>query len=141
LEGDGDVVGIITHAGKQCVGHIGAFDDRYAGFSEVGDKRVLNNPTRVASPQLHLRQRYTMVIAVRKNQLELSFNQQRLTTWQPAQGALSMNSNWSIRDPQAIGIGILRGAFEFYDISIREVSGIGRVTAATNQQTLKTARE
>ena len=131
LEGDNDLAGIIVNKGVQCAAIIGAYNDTIAGFSMVGGRLVKNNVTHVDSPKIITGKQYVIMISVRTEKMELSLDDKLLTTWVPGQGTLSIFGSWALPNPRAIGIGFLTGKYEFYDITLREISGAGSPAPTT----------
>ena len=139
LKGDGELAVIVSNHGVQAAAIIGLGQGKIAGFSLVDGKAAKENATSVRSLAIKEKQKYIAKISVRKNKMQLFLDGQLITTWETTSGELTSNSFWGLRDKSAIGLGVKKSEYAFYNITMRDLSSEEKQESATPSLTQSTS--
>ncbi len=124
LEGEGEVNVVLSRGGRPFLWSMGASDNRFFGFAEIGGKGAHENDTSVRRTScLENGRPYELVLHVRKDAVRAYLDGILVTE---ARGGLDLQGEWRPPDPDLLGLGARRSAAEFSRIEILEVSGRGR---------------
>jgi predicted Ser/Thr protein kinase len=125
-------------SGAHCVSLILSKDDRpfiwvmeppgLFGLEKLYDIDFRRNPTSVQKPLIgeHGR-RYVAVVQVRDDRLRMFVDGELVTDWPADYAGLSMNPQWALPDPSAMGLGTWASPTTFHRLEVRAVTGAGRV--------------
>jgi serine/threonine protein kinase len=100
--------------------------DGIFGFEKVRGEDYYKNASMARfDTALALNKNYTVVVEVRKSGLKVLCNEQPLSRLD-SYADLTMNRDWKLPDPAALGLGTWDGGAAIHKLEIREVTGKGR---------------
>jgi tRNA A-37 threonylcarbamoyl transferase component Bud32 len=100
--------------------------DGYFGFEKVGGEDFHKNiSTKQFDGPLHKDREYVVVVEVRKGGVKSYCNGQALSSLD-SYDELTMNKDWKLPDPAALGLGTWDGGAAIKRLEIREVTGRGQ---------------
>ena len=99
--------------------------DGFFGFEKVRGEDYHKNPSmrRLDAP-LRVNRPYVVVVEVRKDGVKAVCDGQLISEWS-SYGDLTMNKDWKLPDPAAIGVGTWDGGASILRLDVREVTGKG----------------
>jgi hypothetical protein len=102
--------------------------DGIFGFEKLrGEDFHKNSSMARFDTALALNRNYTVVVEVRKSGLKVFCDGQSLSELN-SYADLTMNSDWKLPDPAALGVGTWDGGAEIRKLEIRDVTGKGQKT-------------
>lgn len=101
---------------------IDAWNEHLAGIQNINDETLRANATRVEDIELVNGQRHTALVQVRRGEITVFLDGNRLTTHRGDGSNLSMLDVWRLPDSQSIGIGAYASSTTFHSIRVREFS-------------------
>ncbi|HET6248414.1 MAG TPA: hypothetical protein VFE47_12000 [Tepidisphaeraceae bacterium] len=123
----GAVLQILYSAGHQFSFQIGGGKGTMAGFDMVRGKGVMDNKTaKLKKRWLSDGQRYTSVVKVRKTGVEAYLDGQFVTALGADVSDTSLYGDWSLAQPEEVGIGAYQGSIRFDTAEIIEITGEGK---------------
>ena len=117
LSGGDAVTLVLARDGKSFLFQLGGFGNTVCGFSKVGDKRSNENPTTVKRG-IKDGASYVCVIEVRPERVTARLDGTKLAEWTPAQGKLEMDSDWSLKEDGALGVGAWGSPTAFHAVRL-----------------------
>jgi len=124
--GNGDVNAALVGGGRQFLWMMNGYGGHLCGFEILKGNRLNspNNASRVLYP-LENGKRYTLIAKVRKDRVEIWFNEKQLGSLKNGYKDLSVPEWWKFRDESTLGLGVWSSAVIFHTVEIVPLSGAG----------------
>lgn len=132
LEGNAEISQILSAAGSQFTwGTACGQPEKWAGFNRVNGKMMMQSGAGVKLPaRRELNRRYESLVEVRRDRVTGYVDGEKLVEWKTDYSDLSMDPEYKLPNPRALGIGIWWSKTVFHEISVREVTGKGKMVPA-----------
>ena len=137
LEGNAEISQILSAFDRQFTwGTASGQPEKWAGFNMVNRKPMMQSGAGVKLPaRRELNRRYESLVEVRRDRVTGYVDGEKLVEWQTDYSDFSMDPTHTIPNPRALGIGIWWSKTVFHDISVREVTGQGKVLSEPEDAT------
>ncbi len=115
--------------GKQAGFEIDAWGQHLAGIQAINGQDLKTNPTRVSNQTIENGKRSTAEVRVRRDKIEVLFNDKLLATHRTNGSDLSQLDVWRLSDSQSLGLGAWEAETIFHSVEVRRISGDVTVTS------------
>ena len=129
MEGNAEISQILSAFDRQFIwGTASGSKEKWSGFNMIDGKPMMQNGAGVKLPApRELNRRYESLVEVRRGRVTGYVDGEKLLEWQTDYSDLSMDPPHTIPNPRALGLGIWWSKTVFHEISVREVTGKGKV--------------
>ena len=117
--------------GKQAGFEIDAWGQHLAGIQAINGQDLKTNATRVPNQTIENGKRSTAEVRVRRDKIEVLFNDKLLATHRSNGSDLSPLDVWRLSDSQSLGIGAWESETIFHSVEVRRISGDVAVTSTS----------
>lgn len=127
--GSNSIALIFVAGGKQASYDVDGWGQHLAGIQNIDGRTIRDNPTRVPNQALENGTTYTMLVRVRKDEVQALLDGKLLTCYRGNGENLALLDLWRLPDREAIGIGAWDSATTFHSIRVRPAKGSMPVAA------------
>jgi len=141
LEGNVEISQILSAFDCQFIwGTASGQPEKWAGFNMVNGRPMMQSGAGVKLPaRRELNRRYESLVEVRRDRVTGYVDGEKLVEWKTDYQDLSMDPPHAVPNPRALGIGIWWSKTVFHEISVREVTGLGKVLSEPDAAPVTTA--
>ena len=126
--GNPEAIQLLTARGHGFRWTTASFPGAWAGFDNVNGRPVNFSPSGVQlSAPPKIRQRYESLVEVRRDRITGYIDGKKIVEWKTDYSDMSSQLLWALRAANRIGLGIHSSKTTFHDISVREVTGTGKL--------------
>ena len=116
------------------------YSGQFSGFDKVRPYEIDKSPAGVKLTEpLHLHQRYESLVEVRRDRVTGYVDGKKVVDWKTDYSDMSIASPVRLRDANRLGLSIYQNKTTFHDISVREVTGKGKIIAPASYATPATS--
>jgi hypothetical protein len=112
-------------AGHQFLCYIGGAANTLVGIGEI-DGKIENASGRRATAWIQNGRRYTSVVKVRKDGVQVYLDGKLITELKTDYSNLAVNGEWQSRRGDTIGVGSWASPTIFYSVEVTEITGKGQ---------------
>ena len=120
--GSQSIAFFFVHGTGQASFELDAWNIHLAGIQRINNRDIRSNPTRQTIQPLQNNQLHTVLIKVRRDNVETYLNGKRLNLHESDGADLTLSPNWSLGDTSTLGIGAYRSETIFHRVRVRPAS-------------------
>ena len=121
LSGAHSIAVMFKAGGGQAALELDAWNQHLAGIQQIAGRDLRANSTRVEQVQLENGREYSVLLQVRRRNVEAFLDGRRLAGWKQGDGQLTLLDVWALPDRHALGLGAWNSETEFRQVRVRAV--------------------